>query len=249
MPNLSHIKGQSIAKRMMVISCRNPSSRSTSVPTGKSMLADSVVDFMPPLSYEEALTTTKVYSNAKLLGPNEGLIRKRPVRKPHHSTSLAGLVGGGNPILPGEITLATNGVLILDELLEFNNRALQALREPLESQTVVIVRANQRILFPASFLLIATTNLCPCGHLGNPYHLCICTRHQINRYQKKLVGPFLDRIDLFAYLHPLEHEDYDSQDENPFPNFQYEKLWQKNGLLTAEEIRNIRLSSSVKYPI
>lgn len=236
------IKGQAIAKRMLAIAARGHHHALLVGPpgTGKTMLAELTANYLPELLQSEAVEITKIYSNMGLLQPESGLVKTRPIRKPHHNTTQTGLVGGGKPIQPGEITLASHGLLILDELLEFSTSVLQALREPLEHQQISIVRSNERITFPAKFLMIATTNACPCGYLGDPKRECRCTTYQIRSYQKKLIGPLLDRIDLFLLLHPLETEDYI---ENPEP-IVFPKLNSpiKNGLLSDSEVQSQKLS-------
>lgn len=242
-PGFHAVKGQNAAKRMLSIGARGHHHCLLMGPpgTGKTMLANMVHQLLSPLSLEEAIEITKIYSNAGLLELNSGLVTTRPVRSPHHTISQVGLVGGGNPIQPGEITLANNGLLVLDEMLEFNNRSLQALREPLEEGHISLVRANQRVQFPANFLLIATTNACPCGYLGDPNQECRCQVHQIRNYQKKLFGPLLDRIDLFCFLQPLDSDDYLNTDNCTYSNL---PDTDKNGLLTDSEVQGIKLSSA-----
>ena len=150
---------------------------------------------MPPLSSEEMLDTALVHSVAgEDISPI--LSGRRPFRSPHHSATMAGLVGGGNPLKPGEVSLAHNGALFLDELPEFSPKALQSLRQPLESAKVCLTRADGNLTFPAKFLLIAASNPCPCGYLGDEEHDCTCTAQQVSRYQGRIGGPLIDRIDL-----------------------------------------------------
>lgn len=246
-PDFSLIKGHSIVKRMLTIAaCGNHHALLVGPPgTGKTMLAEQVVDIMGPMTQAEAVETTKIYSNAGELPPNSGLLLQRPLRKPHHSISTSGLIGGGNPITPGEITLATNGVLLLDELLEFKQVALQALREPLEHQNVSIVRSYAKVSLPAKFLLIATTNACPCGYLGDPYHECRCQMYQIKRYQQKLVGPLMDRFDVFSFLEPLNYDDFDNlPDESE--HFPIKLRRTNNGQLTDDEVQSLQLEAEAR---
>jgi len=239
------IKGQITAKRMLTIAAAGHHHALLIGPpgTGKTLLAQSVHALLPPMSRQESLETTKVLSCAGLLPPRSGLITSRPVRMPHHNISKAGLLGGGSPIKPGEVSLANNGVLILDELLEFDNDVLQGLREPLENRQITVVRANERVTYPTKFLLIATTNACPCGYLGDSNRQCRCTWLEIRRYQKKLFGPLLDRIDLFTFLEPVTAEDLRLQQGSiPVPA----RNCHRNGLLSDEQTQAIRLSPEVQ---
>lgn len=166
--------------------------------SGKTLLARAVPGILPPLTSSEAMEVTRIYSVAGLLGPGTGLIATRPFRSPHHTISNAGLVGGGSVPRPGEITLAHRGVLFLDELLEFDPHVLEMLRQPLEDKSVTISRARQAVTFPASFMLCAALNPCPCGYLGDPERACTCPPALVSRYQRRLSGPLMDRIDLFV---------------------------------------------------
>lgn len=166
--------------------------------SGKTLLARAVPGILPPLSTAEAMEVTRIYSVAGLLPPGSGLVASRPFRSPHHTISNAGLVGGGSVPRPGEITLAHRGVLFLDELLEFDPHVLEMLRQPLEDKTVTISRAKQAVTFPASFMLCAALNPCPCGYLGDPDRPCTCPPQLVQRYQRRLSGPLLDRIDIFV---------------------------------------------------
>ena len=166
--------------------------------SGKTLLARSVPTILPPLTTPEAMEVTRIYSVAGLLPSNTGLIDVRPFRAPHHTISNAGLVGGGSVPRPGEITLAHRGVLFLDELLEFDPRVLEMLRQPIEDKTVTISRAKQAVTFPASFILCGSFNPCPCGFFGDPERECVCPPPLISRYQRRLSGPLMDRIDLFV---------------------------------------------------
>lgn len=164
--------------------------------SGKTMLAKRVPTILPPLSAGESIETTRIYSAVGRLAPGQPLMACRPFRDPHHTISDAGLVGGGSTPAPGEISLAHNGVLFLDELPEFNRRTLEVLRQPLEDGTVTISRALNSTTFPANFILIAALNPCPCGYRNDPRRDCHCTVPQIERYMAKVSGPLLDRIDI-----------------------------------------------------
>lgn len=194
--DLSDVKGQSIAKRALTIAATGRHSLLMVGPpgTGKSMLAQRLCTLLPELSISEALESAAIASIDGHLNPSQW--RARPFRAPHHTCSAVALVGGGVPPKPGEISLAHHGILFLDELPEFSRNALEALREPLETGHITIVRAAQRAQFPAQFQLIAAMNPCPCGYLGDTQRSCRCTPDQIARYQNKLSGPFLDRIDM-----------------------------------------------------
>ncbi|MDP3941599.1 MAG: YifB family Mg chelatase-like AAA ATPase, partial [Candidatus Gracilibacteria bacterium] len=162
---------------------------------GKTLLARTLPSILPTLTFDEAIEVTKIYSIAGLLD-KESIMTNRPFRSPHHTTSLVGIIGGSSNPRPGELTLAHRGILFLDEFPEFPRNILEALRQPIEDGTVSISRANGKITFPTSCMLIAAHNPCPCGYLGDKYHECRCTPSQILRYQKKLSGPILDRIDI-----------------------------------------------------
>ena len=173
--------------------------------SGKSMLAQRFAGLLPPMSIEEALESAAIASLAGLFDLSRWA--QRPTGQPHHSASAVALVGGGSPPRPGEISLAHHGVLFLDELPEFPRAALEALREPLETGTITIARAARRAEFPARFQLIAAMNPCPCGYLGSPHRACRCSPDQVSRYQGKLSGPLLDRIDLHIEVPSLPAQD------------------------------------------
>lgn len=163
---------------------------------GKSMMAKRLPSILPPLSLHESLETTQIHSIAGKLHKDSALISQRPFRSPHHTISNVALVGGGNTFLPGEICLAHNGVLFLDELPEFNRVVLETLRQPLEDRVISISRARYNLTLPCSFMLVASMNPCPCGYHHHPSHTCVCTPAQIQRYMNKISGPLMDRIDL-----------------------------------------------------
>ncbi|MDD5495358.1 MAG: YifB family Mg chelatase-like AAA ATPase [Dehalococcoidia bacterium] len=206
--DISDIKGQEHAKRALEVAAAGGHNVLMVGPpgSGKTMLARALATILPALALSEAIEVTKIYSVSGLISKYTPLVTQRPFRSPHYTTSHAGLVGGGRLPHPGEISLSHRGVLFLDEFPEFNHLALESLRQPLEDKVITISRAEGSLTFPANFMLVAAMNPCPCGYYGDPVKECKCSSSTITRYQKRLSGPLLDRIDIFVDVPRIDYE-------------------------------------------
>ena len=237
--DFSEVKGQALAKRALEIAAAGGHNvLMIGLPgTGKSMLAKRFPGILPPLTQEESLEITKIYSICNLMGKSR-LLTRRPFRDPHHTISDVALIGGGSTPRPGEVSLAHNGVLFLDEFAEFSRSSLEVLREPLENGRVTISRAKETVSYPARFTLIAAMNPCPCGHLGDPIKPCTCSPMQVNRYKSRISGPLLDRIDLTVNLNPVKYSDWNKKSEGETSAQIRERI------LKAREIQRNRFKNS-----
>ena len=237
--DFNEVKGQALAKRALEIAAAGGHDvLMIGLPgTGKSMLAKRFPGILPPLTEDESLEITKIYSICNLLGKSR-LLTTRPFRDPHHTISNVALIGGGSTPKPGEVSLAHNGVLFLDEFAEFSRSALEVLREPLENGQVTISRAKETVSYPARFTLVAAMNPCPCGNLGNPLKPCTCSPMQVTRYKNRISGPLLDRIDLTVNLNPVKFTDWKQEKEGE------SSAQIRQRVLAAREIQKARFAGT-----
>ena len=240
--DMSLIKGQATAKRALEIAVSGGHNiLFVGAPgTGKTMLAKCIPTIMPDMSFEEALETTKIHSVAGLVKDEEGIVVTRPFRSPHHTATTASLTGGGSNVRPGEISLAHNGVLFLDEMPEYSRSTLESLRQPLEDGVITVSRVSGSVTYPANFMLCGSMNPCPCGNYGSSEKECTCTPYQISRYKSKISGPLLDRIDIQVTVDEVKYTELVS-DQKAETSAEIKKRVNRTRLVQKERYKNDKI--------